>query len=63
MVSMLLVTILTFWVWTLCAFSKLQFGVQVVAGHQALVSGFGHHPLHESCRGHQLLFDTEVDVC
>lgn len=45
MVSMLLVTLLTFWVWTLCAFSKLQFGVQVVA----LVSGSSDHPRHESC--------------
>lgn len=41
MVSMLLVTLLTFWVWTLCAFSKLQFGVQVVA----LVSGSSDHPV------------------
>lgn len=56
MVSMLLVTLLTFWVWTLCAFSKLQFGVQVVA----LVSGSSDHPRHESCIRQT---STEVDVC
>lgn len=44
MVSMLLVTLLTFG-FGLCAFSKLQFGVQVVA----LVSGSSDHPRHESC--------------